>query len=64
MARFRLAAVAALLVAGLLGAFEKPSEASPYDPWCLEEYWACLASGEDLSICLCYREMCMGRDCP
>jgi hypothetical protein len=64
MVRFRLAVAVALLVGGLVGAFEKSSEASQYDPWCLEDYWACVESGEDLSICMCYREMCMGRDCP
>lgn len=64
MVRARLVALAAILAAVLLGAFDKPSEASPYDPWCMEEYWACVNSGEDFSVCMCYREMCMGRMCP
>jgi len=63
MIKFRLVAVVALLVAGLLGAFEKRAEAGSYDPWCMEEYWACVAAGQDLADCMCYRDMCMGRDC-
>ena len=63
MTKLRLAAVAALLLAGFLGAFDRPVQASPYDPWCMEDYWACVSSGQDIADCMCYRDLCMGRDC-
>ena len=63
MRKLCFAVVVACLAMGLPGAFEKQVEASPVDPWCLEDYYACVASGEDISVCMCYRDMCMGRDC-
>ena len=64
MIKLRVAAGVALLAAGLLGAFGRPAEAGPNDyPWCMEDYWACVAQGQDISDCLCYRQMCMGGTC-
>lgn len=63
MTKYRLAAALGLLLVSFLSS-EGTSEAWPVDPWCQEDYLYCIESGEDWSVCACYREMCMGRDCP
>lgn len=64
MMKFRLAAAVALLVVSLMGTTEKKARALNVDPWCQEDFNQCVQSGQDFAFCACYREMCMGRDCP